>query len=92
MNPYSFESTRRSGHRDRRSVRFGLCAILAAVAAVYVWYCAPIGVVTSDAVLAALLAVAAAVCGAASVRLATRPPSECVPRQAVAPTVDGAAI
>jgi hypothetical protein len=92
MKPYSPESARRSGQSDRRSVRFGLCAILAAVAAVYVWYCAPIGAVTSNAVLAALLAVAAAVCGTASVRLAARPPSERVPRRAVVPTADGAAI
>jgi hypothetical protein len=57
---------------DRRLVRWSLVSTLLAVAAVYVWYCAPLGLTRANAAVVGCLAVAAAVSAAMSVRLLTR--------------------
>jgi heme A synthase len=72
MSTVSSDPAGSRGHDDRRPVLFGLVAVLAAVAAVYVWYCVPIGVAMINAAFVVVLAVAAVVCGAAAVRLASR--------------------
>jgi hypothetical protein len=57
---------------DRRLVRLSLGCALFAVAAAYVGYCAPISAQGGNAVLAAVLSLAAAACAVLAVRLGSR--------------------
>jgi len=92
MNTFELRRAGDSAQHDRRSFRSALVAILAAVTALYFWYCAPISAPSTNAALVALLAVAAAVWTAVSLRSAVRPPSDRLPRPTFVAARGGVAI
>ena len=71
----------------RRTVRATLLATLFAVAAVYVWYCAPLGVTLFNSAIVGLLVLAAAVCAVlfarVQVRQRDRRDTICAPHHAI---------
>ena len=78
--------------QDRGFVRLSLGSVLLAVAAFYVWYCAPIGFGPGNTALVALLGIAAAGCASLAVRLIGRRRRDRAPALTANPVAGGGAL